>query len=47
MSKYYYGVSDKVWSTWSDSDLKEWLVEHNIIKSNAQVQREKMLKLVS
>jgi hypothetical protein len=47
MNKYYYGTSDKVWSSWSDSDLKAWLVERNIIKSNAQIQREKMMKLVS
>lgn len=47
MNKYYYATSDKVWSTWSDSDLKAWLVERNIIKPNAQIQREKMVKLVS
>ncbi|KAK0216105.1 hypothetical protein IW262DRAFT_197006 [Armillaria fumosa] len=46
MSKYYYTSNSYFWDTWSDSDLKAWLVEHNIIKDNAQVKREKMMKLV-
>ncbi|KAJ7813088.1 hypothetical protein B0H14DRAFT_3150094 [Mycena olivaceomarginata] len=45
MAQYYYDVNDSVWSTWSDSDLKAWLVAHNIVKSDAQVQREKLVKL--
>jgi hypothetical protein len=47
MQKYYYSVSDTVYSTWSDSQLKKWLVDHGIIKSDAQVSRDKMLKLVA
>jgi hypothetical protein len=27
--------------------MKEWLVEHNIIKSDAQLQREKLQKLMT
>ncbi|KAG6811392.1 hypothetical protein H0H92_007636 [Tricholoma furcatifolium] len=46
MQKYYYDVNDSVYSTWSDSQLKAWLVEHDIIKSNAQLKREKLVKLV-
>ena len=46
MAHYYYDVNDSVWSTWSDSDLKAWLVSHNVIKSDAQVQREKLVKLI-
>ena len=38
---------DTAYSTWSDSDLKSWLVSHGIIKSNAQLTREKMERLVS
>lgn len=47
MNSYYYGASDTVYSTWDDSTLKTWLVEHDIIKSDAQVKREKMQKLVA
>lgn len=46
MKQYYYGLSDDVWSTWSDSELKSWLVKHGYVKSNQQINREKMLKLV-
>jgi uncharacterized protein YjdB len=46
MAQYYYDVNDSVWSTWSDSDIKAWLVAHNIVKSDAQVQREKLVKLI-
>ena len=37
---------DTAYSPWSDSDLKSWLVSHGIIKSNAQLEREKLQKLV-
>ena len=46
MKKYYYGPSDMVWSTWSDSQLKQWLVDHGIVKSSAQASRDKMIKMV-
>ncbi|KAJ7079992.1 hypothetical protein B0H15DRAFT_857617 [Mycena belliarum] len=46
MAQYYYSVNDSVWSTWSDSDIKAWLVAHNIVKSEAQIQREKLVKLI-
>jgi hypothetical protein len=46
MKQYYYDVNDTVYSTWSDSTLKNWLVEQNIIKSDAQLKRDKMLRLV-
>ncbi|KAJ6478638.1 hypothetical protein C8R47DRAFT_1219571 [Mycena vitilis] len=46
MSQYYYDVNDSAWSTWSDSDLKAWLVSHNIVKSDAEVSRDKLVKLI-
>jgi len=46
MDKYYYDHLDTVWSTWSDSQLKQWLVEHGVIKSDAQVTRDKMTKMI-
>ena len=47
MKKYYYGSSDKVYHTWSDSELKSWLVDHNVVKSEAQIKRDKLIKMVS
>lgn len=47
MRIYYYDVNDTVWDTWSDAALREWLLDHEIIHTNAQVSREKMLQLVA
>ncbi|KAG5653146.1 hypothetical protein H0H81_002138 [Sphagnurus paluster] len=46
MKQYYYGTNDTVYSAWSESQLKNWLVKQGIVKSEAQIKREKMLKLV-
>ena len=46
MKKYYYNVNDNVWGAWGDSELKAWLVEHNVIKSDAQLTRDKLIKLM-
>jgi hypothetical protein len=46
MTNYYYGLKDSVYSTWSDSDLHDWLVAHGVIKSDARVAREKLLRMV-
>jgi hypothetical protein len=46
MQDYYYSTNDYVWSSWDDSTLKSWLVEHGVVKSDAEIKREKMLKLI-
>lgn len=46
MATYYYDVNDRVWGTWTDSDLKAWLVSHSVIKSDTQIAREKLVKLI-
>jgi hypothetical protein len=46
MKSYFYSASDKVWNSWSDSELKGWLVDHGIVMSDAQINREKLMKLV-
>jgi hypothetical protein len=46
MKTYYYSTKDAVYDSWSDSELKKWLVDHGVIKSDAQVSREKMLKMI-
>ena len=46
MKTYYHGPTEMVWSAWSDSQLKHWLIEHGIVKSDAQVSRDKMIKMV-
>lgn len=47
MNRYHYNVNDAVWFSWSDSQLKQWLVDHSFVKSDAQLTREKMIKMVT
>ena len=47
MKKYYYDSSDKVYNAWSDSELKSWLVDHSVIKPEAQIKRDKLVRLIS
>ena len=47
MSSYYYDVGDTAWKAWSDSELKTWLVDHDVIKGDAQIKREKLMALVT
>lgn len=46
MKKYYYSLTDKVWHAWSDNELKSWLVEHGLLKSDAQKKRDELVKMV-
>lgn len=45
MKHYYYSMADTVFSTWSDSQLAAWLVDHGHAKSGQQLDRAKMLAL--
>ncbi|KAJ3847848.1 hypothetical protein EV368DRAFT_76511 [Lentinula lateritia] len=46
MRTYYYNTSQRVWDTWTDSYMKAWLVENGIVKRDAEINTEKMRKLV-
>lgn len=47
MEKYYYDSSDKIYNTWSDSEIKAWLVDHKVVKPEAQARRDKLISLMS
>ena len=47
MQQYYYNTSQKVWNTWTESQMKEWLVAHGIVKSDAQINRDKVERLIA
>lgn len=44
---FLWSTQDTAYSTWTDSQMKDWLVSHGVIKSDAQLQREKLQKLVA
>jgi hypothetical protein len=43
----YVSVKDTFWSAWSDISIREWLVDHGYIRSDAQVKRDEMVKLAN
>lgn len=46
LESYYYTPADRVWTTWSDSELRGWLIKHGYVRSDTQISRDKMLKMV-
>lgn len=46
MKYYYYAPQQHVWDSWSESQMRQWLIEHDVIKSDAQIKKEKMQKLI-
>ena len=46
MGAFYYHPLDSVYSTWSESQLRQWLINHGIIKSDVQMKKDKLLRLV-
>lgn len=46
-SDNYSNAVDTVWGGWKDSDIRSWLVEHGYLRSDAQVKRDEMVKLIN
>ena len=47
MEYYFYTPQQQVWDAWSESDMRKWLIDHDVIKSDAQIKKEKMQKLIA
>lgn len=47
MNYYFYTPQQKVYDTWSESELRNWLINHDIVKSSAQIDKRKLQKLVA
>jgi hypothetical protein len=43
----YLSAKDTFLSTWSDNQLRQWLIDNGYIRSNAQVKRDELVKLAS
>lgn len=39
MAYHFYDVNDRMWNTWSSLDIKAWLVAHNVVSHDADIQR--------
>ena len=43
----YASASDTVWASWSDSDLRSWLLAHGYIRTEGQKKRDELVKLIN
>lgn len=44
--EYYYTSSDTVFSSWKDSDLRKWLIDNGVVKSDFQANKDKYVSMV-
>lgn len=43
----YISAKDTFWSAWSDNSIRQWLVDHGYVRSDAQVNRDELVKLAN
>lgn len=40
LDEHYTKAKSTVFGSWQDSEMRDWLVNHGFVKSNAQLKRE-------
>jgi Putative nuclear envelope organisation protein len=43
----YASASDTIWGAWSESDMRNWLIENGYLRSGAQVKRDELVKAIN
>jgi hypothetical protein len=43
----YASASDTIWGSWSESDMRNWLIENGYLRSGAQVKRDELVKAIN
>jgi hypothetical protein len=43
----YAHASDTIWAAWSDSQIRDWLVENGYMRSDAQVKRDELVDAIN
>lgn len=46
MADNYVRAKSTIFGGWHDSELRDWLVSHNLVKSDYQAKRDDMIKLI-
>jgi hypothetical protein len=44
---YYYSSTDTIFNSWKEADLRKWLINNNVIKSDFQASKDKYASMVS
>jgi len=47
LSDNFNNARDTIWSSWSDSEIRSWLIDNGYLKSDAQVKRDELVKLIN
>lgn len=47
LSDNYASAQDTIWSSWTDSQLRDWLIEHGYLRTDAQKSRDELIKLMN
>ena len=42
----YANAQDTIWSSWRDSDMRDWLVSNGYLKSDVKKSREELAELM-
>jgi hypothetical protein len=43
----YTSAASTFWSAWSDNQIRDWLIEHGYMRSDAQVKRDELVNLAN
>jgi len=43
----YLTATNTVWDAWTESEIRAWLIEHGYMRSDAQVKRDELVKLIN
>jgi hypothetical protein len=43
----YLAARHTFWDAWSDSDIRDWLIQHNYLRTDAQVKRDELIKMAN
>lgn len=46
-SDNYSTASSTVWSAWTDSAMRTWLIDNGYLRTDAQVKRDELVKLMN
>ena len=46
-SDNFNNARDTVWSSWSDSEIRSWLIDNEYLKSDSQAKRDELVKLIN
>lgn len=42
MRENYYAAGDKVWDAWTDSQIRDFLVDHGMVKADRKYRRHQL-----